>query len=100
MLMNSLLNAPILMNGKAHKNGRLHHVEPTTPESLRERAWRIGEHRAAHSFLPTENHVGLAQVTPYQAFAHWRIRQEWIDESSRRRGPSWSDCRLILRLYD
>ncbi|MGH7168758.1 MAG: glycosyltransferase, partial [Gemmataceae bacterium] len=41
-----------------------------------------------------------AAVTPHQGFAHWRISQEWVDATARRRGSAWHNCRLILRLYD
>ncbi len=69
-------------------------------EAMRRCAWEMGEKRAADHFTPLENHAGLAQVSPYQGFAHWRIRQEWIDDAARQRGDGWRDCRLILRLYD
>ena len=102
--MNSLLSAPVSTNGKAHKTARINYVDPSSvdpasPERCGVR-WRIGERRAGDSFVPPENHVGLAQVTPYQGFTYSRIRQDWIDEASRCRGPAWSDCRLIVRLYD
>ncbi len=70
------------------------------PESLRRLAWEIGERSAAESYVPKENHAGLAAVTPTQGFVHWRIRQEWVDETARRRGATWQNCRLIVRLYD
>jgi glycosyltransferase involved in cell wall biosynthesis len=69
-------------------------------ETLRRLAWEIGERKAADAFVPVENHVGLAAVTPTQGFAHWRIRQDWVDEAARRRGAAWHHCRLVLRLYD
>jgi glycosyltransferase involved in cell wall biosynthesis len=69
-------------------------------ETLRRCAWAIGENRAADAYVPSDNHVNLAAVTPTQGFAHWRIRQEWVDETSRRRGNAWHNCRLIIRLYD
>ena len=59
-----------------------------------------GKKRAADTFIPSENHAGLAQVSPHQGFAHWRIRQEWIDAVAHQRGHAWNDCRMILRLYD
>jgi glycosyltransferase involved in cell wall biosynthesis len=99
-----LSHARISTNGKAHKPAKVNYVDDaadsTSSETLRSWAWQIGEKRAADAFAPAENHVGMAQVAPWQGFAHWRIRQEWIDESARRRGPAWTDCRLILRLYD
>src|SRR5262249_16823159 len=60
----------------------------------------IGERRAADHFAPPSSHVGLAMVTPYQGFAHWRILPGWVDETARQRGGAWHDCRLVLRLYD
>ena len=105
--MNNLLDLThnrVSTNGKAHKSPKINYLDPAAGASnsawLRACAWQIGEKRAADAFAPADNHVGLAHVSPYQAFAHWRIRQNWIDESSRRRGPAWTDCRLILRLYD
>jgi glycogen(starch) synthase len=67
---------------------------------LRRCAWEIGERRAADSYTPPTNHAGLAMVTPSQGFVHWRILQEWVDQTARERGPAWQDCRLLLRLYD
>ena len=46
---------------------------PLDPEELRRCAWEIGEEPAADAYVPATNHVGLAMVTPYQGFAHWRI---------------------------
>jgi glycosyltransferase involved in cell wall biosynthesis len=37
---------------------------------------------------------------PYQGFAHWRIRHDWIEQIARSRGDAWHHCRMILRLYD
>jgi glycosyltransferase involved in cell wall biosynthesis len=73
---------------------------PLDAETLRHCAWEIGEQRPADAYVPAENHVGLAAVTPRQGFAHWRIRPEWVDETARQRGGAWHHCRLILRLYD
>jgi glycosyltransferase involved in cell wall biosynthesis len=90
-------------NGKAHKAAKINYVDVAGANSsdwLRLCAWQIGEKRAADAFVPTDNHLGLAQVSPCLGFAHWRIRQAWIDEAARCRGPAWQDCRLILRLYD
>ncbi|HEV3023757.1 MAG TPA: glycosyltransferase, partial [Pirellulales bacterium] len=75
-------------------------TDPSSIEALRLCAWQIGERRAADALAPTDNHVGLAQVSPYQAFTHWRIRQEWVNEAMHQRGQAWHNCRLILRLYD
>lgn len=69
-------------------------------ETLRRCAWEIAERRPADAFVPTENHVGLAAVSPTHGFAHWRIRQEWVDETARKRGAAWNHCRLVIRLYD
>jgi glycosyltransferase involved in cell wall biosynthesis len=73
---------------------------PLDAETLRHCAWKIGEQRPADAYAPSENHVGLAAVSPNQGFAHWRIRQEWVDETARKRGGAWNNCRLVLRLYD
>jgi glycosyltransferase involved in cell wall biosynthesis len=73
---------------------------PLDAETLRRCAWEISESRPTDAYAPDDNHVGLAAVTPTQGFAHWRIRQEWVDETARRRGGAWHNCRLILRLYD
>src|SRR5262249_51509137 len=61
---------------------------PLDAETLRHCAWEIGEERPADAFVPAENHVGLATVTPRQGFAHWRIRPEWVDETARQRGSA------------
>jgi glycosyltransferase involved in cell wall biosynthesis len=63
-------------------------------------AWQIGEERAADLFVPVENHVALAMVSPVEGYAHWRLLPAWIDERARQRGNDWRDCRLVLRLYD
>jgi glycogen(starch) synthase len=80
------------------------HEETVAParngELLRAFAWDMGERRTAERFTPTDNHVGLAHVSPTQGFAHWRIKQEWIDDAAQRRGHDWEHCRLVLRLYD
>jgi glycosyltransferase involved in cell wall biosynthesis len=73
---------------------------PLDAEDLRRYAWEIGEQNPADAYVPADNHVGLAAVAPNQGFAHWRIRQEWVDQTSRKRGGAWHNCRLILRLYD
>src|SRR4051812_30153782 len=73
---------------------------PLDAEVLRRCAWDIGERRAAEAHQPAVNHVGLAMVAPYQGFAHWRIRQEWVDGIAQERGGAWHHCRLVLRLYD
>lgn len=71
-----------------------------TMEFLRQCAWEIGEKRPAEAYTPPVNHVGLAMVLPYQGFAHWRIRPEWVDQAARTKGDAWHHCRLVLRLYD
>jgi glycosyltransferase involved in cell wall biosynthesis len=75
-------------------------VPPLDAETLRRCAWEIGEQRAGDAYVPADNHVGLAAVTPHQGFVHWRIRQEWVDQTARQRGGAWHNCRLVLRLYD
>lgn len=75
-------------------------LPPLDAETLRRCAWEIGEQRPADAYAPADNHVGLAAVGPTQGFAYWRIRQEWVEETARRRGGAWHNCRLILRLYD
>lgn len=69
-------------------------------ESLRQCGWEIGERKPVESYLPAENHVGLAMVAPAQGFAHWRIKQEWIDQTAYAKGEAWHHCRLVLRVYD
>lgn len=73
---------------------------PLDAEELRRCAWDIGEQAPSRAYVPAENHVGLAAVSPNQGFAHWRIGQGWVDETARQRGGAWRDCRLVLRLYD
>jgi glycosyltransferase involved in cell wall biosynthesis len=75
-------------------------LPPLDAETLRRCAWEIGERRAAEQFVPAENHVGLAAVSPTHGFAHWRIDRAWVDEIARKRGSAWNNCRLVLRLYD
>jgi glycosyltransferase involved in cell wall biosynthesis len=72
----------------------------THAEALRRHAWEIGETRPGDAYAPTTNHVGLASVAPYQGFAYWRIRAEWVEQTARQRGSAWHGCRLVLRLYD
>jgi glycosyltransferase involved in cell wall biosynthesis len=92
-------------NGNGHHknghNGHLHAVpHRLDAEFLRTCGWEIGEQRLVDSYQPTENHVGLGMVAPYYAFAHWRIRDEWVEHTRRHKGDAWINCRLILRLYD
>jgi glycosyltransferase involved in cell wall biosynthesis len=75
-------------------------LPPLDAETLRRCAWEIGEGRPTEGYVPADNHVGLAAVTPNQGFAHWRICQAWVDETARKRGGAWHNCRLVLRLYD
>jgi glycosyltransferase involved in cell wall biosynthesis len=80
------------------------HAAPQTPnpdaEFLRRCAWEIGERRAAEAYLPSAGHVGLAAVTPYRGFAHWRVLPEWVNWTAHQKSDAWHDCRMILRLYD
>jgi glycosyltransferase involved in cell wall biosynthesis len=87
-------------NGKL--NGYHKKAAPRTfdAEVLRSIAWDIGESRAADSYSPQHNHVGLATVTPAGGFAHWRILPEWVNQTAVRKGDAWHHCRLVLRLYD
>jgi glycosyltransferase involved in cell wall biosynthesis len=92
-------------NGNSHhKNGHNGHVHATPQrleaEFLRKCAWEIGEERLADSYQPTVNHVGLGMVAPYYVFAHWRIRDDWVDRTRGSKGDAWTNCRLVLRLYD
>jgi glycosyltransferase involved in cell wall biosynthesis len=73
---------------------------PLDAEDLRRYSWEIGEQNPADAYVPVDNHVGLAAVAPNQGFAHWRIRPEWVDETARKRGGAWHNCRLVLRIYD
>jgi glycogen(starch) synthase len=93
----------------AHTNG---HVKPglvsehlngqaiPDAEFLRNCAWLISERNQAGAYVPPGNYVGLAMVTPCQGFAHWRIHQDWVDQTAWQRGQAWHHCRLVLRLYD
>jgi glycosyltransferase involved in cell wall biosynthesis len=85
------------------RNGYHPVVAPARPldqETLRQVAWDIGVQRAGDHYEPGSNHVGLVSVNPYQGCLHWRIRQDWIDQRVRERGPAWRDCSLVVRLYD
>lgn len=97
------LMARTLHNGTPERNGWHHREQPSAPpdaEHLRHCAWVIGERNYWHSYASPSNHVGLGMVTPGHGFAHWRIRQEWIDEIAWHKGAAWQNCRLVLRLYD
>ncbi len=69
-------------------------------EVMRRCAWEIGEKRPAYLYKPTASHAGLAMVSPYRGFAHWRILPEWIEQTAWQRGDAWREGRLVLRLYD
>lgn len=73
---------------------------PLDAEDLRRYSWEIGEENPAAAYAPVENHLGLAAVAPNQGFAHWRIHQKWVDETARKRGSAWHNCRFVLRIYD
>jgi glycosyltransferase involved in cell wall biosynthesis len=75
-------------------------LRPVDMDYLRQCAWEIGERKPIEAYHPPVNHVGLAMVSPYQGFAHWRIRPEWIDETKWHKGDAWNHCRMVLRLYD
>ena len=79
-----------------------HPIDSTGPdiELLRDQAWDVGERKPAEAFVPMANHVGLAMVSPGRGFAHWRILNQWIQRTSQRRGDTWYNCRMVLRLYD
>lgn len=75
-------------------------ARPPDPEKLRHWAWTIGEQKPTETYIPSANHVGLGMVNSCQGLAHWRILPDWVEQTSRRKGEAWRDCRLILRLYD
>jgi glycosyltransferase involved in cell wall biosynthesis len=79
---------------------RFHAPRTPDPAFLRQVAWEIGERRAGEAWRPKQNHVGLAMVSPAEGFGHWRLGEEWVAETARRKGDAWRDCRLVLRLYD
>lgn len=91
------------LNGNGHHADRPQAAPAYTPpdaETLRQVAWDVGQEKPAEAYAPADNHVGLAMVNPHQGYAHYRIRQEWIDRVARERGPAWNNCRLVLRVYD
>ena len=108
LLDHALLELPLWagkrpgLNGHAngHMNGHVPRPAAIDPEVLRRYGWEIGERKAADSFVPLENHVALAPVSPGQGFAHWRILDGWVEQTARSRGDAWRDCRLVMRLYD
>jgi glycosyltransferase involved in cell wall biosynthesis len=79
---------------------RVPHPAPPEPEALRRWAAEVGQAKAAEAFAPDHNHAALAAVLPTQGFAHWRILPGWVEETAKKRGNAWHNCRLILRLYD
>ena len=79
---------------------RVPHHAPPDPEALRRWIQEIGQARPAEAFAPDHNHTALAAVLPTQGFAHWRILPGWVEETAKKRGAAWNNCRLILRLYD
>jgi glycosyltransferase involved in cell wall biosynthesis len=81
------------------KNDRLAYRQ-LSAELLRQAAWETAEQHLADAYVPPENHVGLAMVTPYEGFAHWRILPEWVEQTAKSKGDGWHHCRLVLRLYD
>src|SRR5690349_11686625 len=83
-----------------HRNGHAHAAPARDAAFLRSCAWEIGERQPADSFGPAAGHVGLAMVTPYQGYAHWRIPADWVDQTARDKGDGWHHCRMVLRLYD
>ncbi|HZY84659.1 MAG TPA: DUF4912 domain-containing protein, partial [Gemmataceae bacterium] len=79
---------------------RAPHSAPPDAEVLRRWAWEVGQAKPAEAFTPDHNHNALAAVLPAQGFAHWRILPGWVEETAKRRGGAWHNCRLVLRLYD
>ncbi|MGD0091355.1 MAG: DUF4912 domain-containing protein, partial [Planctomycetota bacterium] len=75
------------------------HLAPDM-ETLRRFAWEISATKAGEAYRPPASHVGLAVVDPRQAFVHWHILPEWIEQTRAARGAVWHDCRMVLRLYD
>ena len=73
---------------------------PLDAETLRRCAWEISEQRPADAYVRRKITSAWPPSTPTQGFAHWRIRQQWVDETARQRGGAWHNCRLVLRLYD
>lgn len=92
--------APDALLHPAEAEVRISRAAHPSADFLRHCAWEIGERRPWESYAPAENHVGLGLVAPLQGFAHWRIRHEWIEETRRKRGDAWNQCRMVLRLYD
>lgn len=70
------------------------------PELLRRVAWEIGERRAMDSYIPSNNHVGLAMVHQTHGFAHWRLLHDWVEQVREPRLHRWEGCRMVLRVYD
>jgi glycogen(starch) synthase len=87
-------------HSNGHCNGHVPRPRTPRPEFLRHCAWEIGEARPGDGYWPTQNHVALGMVSPTQGFVHWRIQQEWVDQTAWNRGNAWQNCRLLLRLYD
>src|SRR5205085_580987 len=87
----------------AHRGGHVAPLPPPAPpdpEALRRWILEIGQAKPAEAFAPNHNHTALAAVLPAQGFAHWRILPGWVEETAKKRGGAWTNCRLILRLYD
>ena len=69
-------------------------------ETMRRVGWEVGEKNPASLFVPETSAVALHWVAPKHGFAHWRIKQEWIDATAKSRGAAWTNCRMVLKLYD
>jgi glycosyltransferase involved in cell wall biosynthesis len=73
---------------------------PPDAEFMRHLAWEIGAAKPVEKYSATLSHVNLAMVSPKEGFAYWHVLPAWIDETARKRGNAWHQCRMILRLYD
>ena len=86
---NGLVPAPVILP-----------VETPSMDAMRECAWEAGNYSVEQRFLPVASHVALAAVSPKSGFIHWRMLHSWIEDTARRKGGAWHQCRMILRVYD